>query len=374
MAQDSDIARVAAVLKTPGLRYLNFGNEAVRPRPKPPAPPPEPEITAEPAQDFPLLGAALAALDEIPVQPAPAAPPVADAPPPTATSQLLAAVLPQAPSAELQPPPAVPVPPVMPVPQYAAPVPPPVYAPPPAYAAQPVYPPPPMPYPQAPHAGMGRMDLPPLSPELAAIMAAAFPSAPAYPPTAPYPQPAPYPQQAYGVPPGYPPSAYAPPPAYPAPPPAYAPQPPAYAPQPAAYAPAPPAPQPPAPPASAAPAPAPVAPAPVAAAPEPQAPAVMPPAPPLPAGSFLAAFMDGPMPILRADEELPGGYDLIEALPGQAPGLAEMVGRDPAALPIDSLSPAARNSQVAATSVHIPLSELMTKIGEGDSSGVTSSK
>ncbi|WP_160121430.1 hypothetical protein [Rhodovarius lipocyclicus] len=36
MAQDSDVARVAAALNTPGLRYRSFGNEPVRVRPAPP--------------------------------------------------------------------------------------------------------------------------------------------------------------------------------------------------------------------------------------------------------------------------------------------------------------------------------------------------
>lgn len=36
MAQDGDVARVAAALNTPGLRYRSFGNEPVRVRPAPP--------------------------------------------------------------------------------------------------------------------------------------------------------------------------------------------------------------------------------------------------------------------------------------------------------------------------------------------------
>ncbi|WP_376090931.1 hypothetical protein ACE7GA_20805 [Roseomonas sp. CCTCC AB2023176] len=58
MAQDSDVARMAAALRTPSLRYRSFGNEPVRN--------PGPRIPTPPADDFPLLGEALAAIESLP--------------------------------------------------------------------------------------------------------------------------------------------------------------------------------------------------------------------------------------------------------------------------------------------------------------------
>jgi hypothetical protein len=53
MAQDSDVARVAAALRSPGLRYRSFGNEPVRGSP--------PRSLDDAPNSFPLLGAALEA-------------------------------------------------------------------------------------------------------------------------------------------------------------------------------------------------------------------------------------------------------------------------------------------------------------------------
>jgi hypothetical protein len=57
MAQDSDVARVAAALKAPGLRYRSFGNEPVR----------APRVDVSNVTDaYPLLGAAMeAAADDM---------------------------------------------------------------------------------------------------------------------------------------------------------------------------------------------------------------------------------------------------------------------------------------------------------------------
>ena len=75
MAQDSDVARVAAALKAPGLRYRSFGNEPVR----------APRVDVSNVTDaYPLLGAAMeAAADDIasPELAAPAAEPTPPEPP-----------------------------------------------------------------------------------------------------------------------------------------------------------------------------------------------------------------------------------------------------------------------------------------------------
>ena len=57
MRQDTDVARMAAALRTPSLKYRSFGNEAVR------NPPPPPAATEE--QAFSILGDALAGANEI---------------------------------------------------------------------------------------------------------------------------------------------------------------------------------------------------------------------------------------------------------------------------------------------------------------------
>ena len=58
MRQDTDVARMAAALKTPSLKYRSFGNEAVRNTPAPPPPTEE--------QAFSILGDALAGVDDLP--------------------------------------------------------------------------------------------------------------------------------------------------------------------------------------------------------------------------------------------------------------------------------------------------------------------
>ena len=95
MAQDSDVARVAATLNTPGLRYRSFGNEPVRVRPAPPVLPPvaeelpaEPEYQPDPVSDLPEsytpVEPELPPLRLEPIAPEP--PPVAFEPPPPAPS------------------------------------------------------------------------------------------------------------------------------------------------------------------------------------------------------------------------------------------------------------------------------------------------
>ncbi len=111
MAQDSDVARVAAALKAPGLRYRSFGNEPVR----------APRVDVSNVTDaYPLLGAAMeAAADDI-AAPELAIPEPAPAPAP----------LPEPVAAE--PPPVLPayVPPPVPRPEPMQVAPPPPYLPP----------------------------------------------------------------------------------------------------------------------------------------------------------------------------------------------------------------------------------------------------
>jgi hypothetical protein len=56
MAQDTDVARVAAALRAPGIRYRSFGNEPVRTPP------------AGPGGDYSLLGAGLSAAADVAAQ------------------------------------------------------------------------------------------------------------------------------------------------------------------------------------------------------------------------------------------------------------------------------------------------------------------
>ncbi|SDD28220.1 hypothetical protein SAMN04487779_100667 [Belnapia rosea] len=75
MGQDSDVVRVAAALKSPGIRYRSFGNEPVRGTAHP---------QADVSNSFPLLGAAIeAAATEARSVPMPAEPsaPLAGGPP-----------------------------------------------------------------------------------------------------------------------------------------------------------------------------------------------------------------------------------------------------------------------------------------------------
>ena len=152
MAQDSDVARVAAALKAPGLRYRSFGNEPVR----------TPRVDMSNVADtFPLLGAAMeSAADDM------ASPEIAPAPEPEPMPEYRAAEpIPEyIPPPEPEPAPAslLAIPPV-PQPVEAAPDPAPV-APPPLFAQ--VLAQPPAPFQPAP---------PPVAPAPAAA-----PSAPAY--------------------------------------------------------------------------------------------------------------------------------------------------------------------------------------------------
>lgn len=157
MAQDSDVARVAAALKAPGLRYRSFGNEPVR------SPRVDPESVAE---AFPLLGAAMEDAAEtmpldaphepaaeeavrIPAPPALVAPepepmpaPLLELPPAAPVSEPVAAVQPasEAPPLFLAalsqplPAPPAPVPPPPPAQLGYAPPPPPAPVAPPAYS------------------------------------------------------------------------------------------------------------------------------------------------------------------------------------------------------------------------------------------------
>ncbi|RVT96923.1 hypothetical protein EOD42_11005 [Rhodovarius crocodyli] len=102
MAQDSDVARVAATLNTPGLRYRSFGNEPVRVRPVPPALPPVveeepivPEYQADPVNDLPESNAPLEPeLPPLRLEPiAPEPPPMAVEPPPAPVPPTPAPVL-----------------------------------------------------------------------------------------------------------------------------------------------------------------------------------------------------------------------------------------------------------------------------------------
>jgi len=93
MRQDTDVARMAAALKTPSLKYRSFGNEPVR-NPLPAPRPPE-----DPA--FSILGDALSGVNELPPDrvmspPAPPAAYVPDLPAPPPPRPPAPPVLPQA--------------------------------------------------------------------------------------------------------------------------------------------------------------------------------------------------------------------------------------------------------------------------------------
>lgn len=62
MAQDTDVARVAAALRAPGIRYRSFGNEPVR------------TAATSAAGEFSLLGAGMAAAADVAAQQAPLTP------------------------------------------------------------------------------------------------------------------------------------------------------------------------------------------------------------------------------------------------------------------------------------------------------------
>ncbi len=151
MAQDSDVARVAAAMNAPGFKYRSFGNEPVRIRPgttgtlaQPPAPPPafveddvplvEPlplEPYPEPAPPEPLAyedsPGALYSFDSYP-DPLPELPPLMAEPPPPPPPAPAPVVVPvvapvKAPAA--LPPTPAPVAPPAPLPQVAQSYPPP---------------------------------------------------------------------------------------------------------------------------------------------------------------------------------------------------------------------------------------------------------
>ena len=75
MERDSDVARVAAALKSPGLRYRSFGNEPVRGTPS--------QSVDTAPNSFPLVGAAMEAAAAEAKPAPPAAEPHASVPPPS---------------------------------------------------------------------------------------------------------------------------------------------------------------------------------------------------------------------------------------------------------------------------------------------------
>ena len=105
MAQDSDVARVAAALKAPGLRYRSFGNEPVR----------APRVEVSNVTDaYPLLGAAMeSAADDLasPELAAPQPEPPAPAPVEPAPPVVAAYVPPPEPEPIAEPEPYIPPPP-----------------------------------------------------------------------------------------------------------------------------------------------------------------------------------------------------------------------------------------------------------------------
>jgi hypothetical protein len=110
MRQDTDVARMAAALRTPSLKYRSFGNEPVR----------HPQPTPPPAEEsaFDALGDALAGAHELAPdtvlgasEPPPPAPPEPFPPPPAYS--VMPAEAPAAYSAPVPPPPE-PLPPVPP--------------------------------------------------------------------------------------------------------------------------------------------------------------------------------------------------------------------------------------------------------------------
>ncbi len=136
MAQDSDVARMAAALRTPSLRYRSFGNEAVRNAPA--------ESRPEELDSFPLLGDALAAIESLP-------PDVMLPPDPEPTATPVGPDLPvmMAPITEPVPVPPAPVVPI-PAPPVVATRPAPAPAPPPVVPASQSYVPSPRPAPPPP--------------------------------------------------------------------------------------------------------------------------------------------------------------------------------------------------------------------------------
>ena len=126
MAQDSDVARVTAALKAPGLRYRSFSNEPVR----------TPRVdVGSVAETFPLFGSSMEEAAEM------ASPELPDREPVRAALAIPPAPLPEpepiaAPPVVVVAEPAPPPPPPPPVPVYVAPPPPPPPAPePPAFVA-----------------------------------------------------------------------------------------------------------------------------------------------------------------------------------------------------------------------------------------------
>ena len=171
MAQDSDVARVAAALKAPGLRYRSFGNEPVR----------APRVDVSTVNDaYPLLGAAMeSAADDM------AAPELTAAEPePMPAPEPVQAELP--PISAYVPPPE-PVHAAPPEPVYVAP-PAPVYVAPPApvYAPPPAQQPAPMPEPApAPSLFAQALSQPPAAPPAVQAPAQTFAPAPTPAPAAP---------------------------------------------------------------------------------------------------------------------------------------------------------------------------------------------
>ena len=116
MGQEHDVARVAAALNTPGLRYRSFGNEPVRVRPvaepePQPSPPPAADEEGEALLRALETGGAFGAMPPLPeALPAPAAPaPPVQAPAPPAAA---AAPPPAPPPAPAPAPLAAPLPPL----------------------------------------------------------------------------------------------------------------------------------------------------------------------------------------------------------------------------------------------------------------------
>ncbi|SHK20295.1 hypothetical protein SAMN02745194_04423 [Roseomonas rosea] len=335
MRQDTDVARMAAALRTPSLKYRSFGNEPVR-NPQP-APPPS-ETTA-----FSALGDALAGASDLPpdtvlggadpLPPLATKTPVLPEPPPLHGADLPAA-LEAAPSAAPNPHAVLHRAPVAPEPLPQATVPQPPRGIAPTFAA------PPLSRPVLPTAEPAGQSL------LQVLLGGQVPPAPSQAapalPTRPAPQPAA----------AVPPLPIAARPVAPAPIP------------PASVAPAPTVP---APVASAPMAPAPVAPAPLVA------PAALPSAPPLvpqaPVLSMLAELGKGPaaLPPMRVGGST--GSSLLDALMGFGPGAASTPIHYPL---LDALGDAMRGTTAEpsprhwpAARVDIALPELLRRVAAG---------